>query len=1138
MPETNSNSTREALFATNIDDAKDEMDFELTATLDQDTILDLINRNPKSIELGGVDENDTTVNEFSDNTECLLDSIQVRVVRLTPCYVNKTIDSVQHSYQDIVQWSYLKTYCLDKQKLLQDIDYVEKGKKFPKINCNADSYDADGEATVGTPNGEETLNVTTIMKNEGSSKWNEFTISDYYSTPLNETDQNNLVTIGVEVTPDKLGYISGSIDKINLTAKSIMPAFVSNELKTSPSFVRYVKLEDDLYFFCDRYDSQSDLLGISDNSYSVTNENLKWELASSTGANSEIYDEIKSSTLTEIGTSNGITYYYYYKNNDWDKAFFPKKIETKQTDELVTDDNGNVVYEDATTLVPMYEKVKYGNDWFDYIKNEMALNQKTYYDSNSNLIGTRWEATESFINTFCSQNAIVQALGFLTGKSLGKDAYAFNSYNTDKFLRLWRVKNGEYYYYNTDLTDIVATAEWDYVFKNAKDAEKGSDIIFTEESPTAINYTNSNFDGWQWYYSFRKVANHFNPITLREAIEYTDNIDIGGNYGELKYKCNLYIYQQQKVLDLFVTILSAGRAYWFYDEKGRYEIHNDKPQKNPVLLITDENCISSSNQRSFEKQIAGYHITFKDENNSFQTGEIYVLREGQTLANHTRDIKDLSFSGITNAKQAWAMGAYLLGQSITQREIWTRKLNHIGNSLTIGSLVNVQSSTLEIGTDNSGRIVKLIEDDTYIYGFLIDNIYKYRAEYNTDGSNIQGCSIMQPTEATSSRIITVRFANKTQQENGISVVQNDDTIVYSNCYGKTNLVLLEKKIIKSTHKQENQENDNDTETTSLTNFVPKLGDVVAFGNVGSITSKAVVFNLSFDENNCITVQLYPYFDSLYTAGEKLPVYESNVTRKSVSDNIPTVNTETYSIVNNSIEKSNAVFNDKISKIKEISSTTISYGVSESDSIEPTSYGDTVPTSLQKGTWLWVKTVITYTDDSTDTSYTKSYIGTDGEDGKSVYIKSSTKNGDTTTIVLNDGTTDTTLTIKDGEDGSNGTAGKNGYVHVAWSTSADGKTDFSTSVSTGKTYIGVYSDNTEEDSLLYSDYSWTKIKGDKGEQGEKGADGKNGGYQDYLFTVGDFDLSDEELRALEWFDAPPIVADGKCLYMATKWIDGE
>ncbi len=931
MPETISNADREKLFVKNINDAKDEMDFELTATLDQDTILDLINRNPKSIELGGVDDDATTVNEFSDNTECLLDSIQVRVVRLTPCYVAKNIDSQQHSYQDVVQWSYLKTYCLDKQKLLQDIDYVEKGKKFPKINCNADSYNVDTQATVITPDGKETLNVKEVMTKEGSSKWNAFPISNYYSTPLNKTDQENLVTIGVEITPDKLGYISNSINKINLSAKAIMPAFVSNKLKSNPNFIRYVKKENNLYFFCDRYDAQSDILGISDDSYSITNSSLKWELASSTGANSEIFDEIKSSALTEIGSKDEITYSYYLKNNSWDKVFFPKKIETKQIDELVTDNNGNVVYEDATTLVPMYEKVKYGNDWFNYIKNEMALNKKSYYDSNSNLIGTRWEATESFINTFCSQNAIVQALGFLTGKSLGKDAYAFNSYNTDKFLRLWRVKGGEYFYYNTDLTDAVPITELDSVLKYAKEAESGSEIIFTEESPIAIDYQNPNYVDWKWYYSFRKAEGNFNPVTLREAIEYTDNIDIGGSYGELKYKCNLYVYQQQKVVNLFSTILSAARAYWFYDEKGRYEIHNDKPLKNPVLLITDENCLSSSNTRSFTKQIAGYHITFKDENNSFQNGEIYVLREGQTLENHTRDIKDLSFSGITNAKQAWALGAYLLGQSITQREIWTRKLNHIGNSLTIGSLVNVQSSTLEIGTDNSGRITKLIEDENYIYGFLIDNVYSYRAEYNADESNVQGCSIMQPTESTSSRIVTVRFANKNQQTKGISVVQNDETIIYSNCYGKTNLVLLEKRIIKANHKQENQKDDEDTETSSLSNFIPKLGDIVAFGNVGRITSKAVVFNLTYDENNCVTVQLYPYFDSLYSAGKKLPIYESNITRKSITDNIPIKNAETYSIVNNSIEKSNSNIQSQISKIED----SINNIVLDADTTPPT-----------------------------------------------------------------------------------------------------------------------------------------------------------------------------------------------------------
>ena len=51
---------------------------------------------------------------------------------------------------------------------------------------------------------------------------------------------------------------------------------------------------------------------------------------------------------------------------------------------------------------------------------------------------------------------------------------------------------------------------------------------------------------------------------------------------------------------------------------------------------------------------------------------------------------------------------------------------------------------------------------------------------------------------------------------------------------------------------------------------------------------------------------------------------------------------------------------------------------------------------------------------------------------------------------------------------------------------------------------------------------------------KGADG---GYQDYVFAVGAFDLTNAQLLALDWSDAPPAVtADKPCLYMATKWID--
>ena len=177
----------------------------------------------------------------------------------------------------------------------------------------------------------------------------------------------------------------------------------------------------------------------------------------------------------------------------------------------------------------------------------------------------------------------------------------------------------------------------------------------------------------------------------------------------------------------------------------------------------------------------------------------------------------------------------------------------------------------------------------------------------------------------------------------------------------------------------------------------------------------------------------------------------------------------------------------------IALVTITYGKSSSESTQPSSWGGSVPT-LSKGDWLWVKTVTDYTDSTSKTTIQKSYVGTDGEDGTSVYVTSATKTGGVTTVVLSDGTT---MTIADGEDGTNGTNGQNGqdgspaYVHIAWANSADGTLDFSTTVSYGKSYMGVYTDSTLADSNDPEDYNWSKIKGETGAQGPQGQTGATG-----------------------------------------------
>ena len=85
----------------------------------------------------------------------------------------------------------------------------------------------------------------------------------------------------------------------------------------------------------------------------------------------------------------------------------------------------------------------------------------------------------------------------------------------------------------------------------------------------------------------------------------------------------------------------------------------------------------------------------------------------------------------------------------------------------------------------------------------------------------------------------------------------------------------------------------------------------------------------------------------------------------------------------------------------------------------------------------------------------------------------------------------------GEDGAQGVPGARGsdgrtsYLHTAYANSPTGDRDFSTTNSTGKEYIGTYSDFEINDSNDYRRYKWVKIKGENGRDGNNGRDGRNG-----------------------------------------------
>ena len=79
----------------------------------------------------------------------------------------------------------------------------------------------------------------------------------------------------------------------------------------------------------------------------------------------------------------------------------------------------------------------------------------------------------------------------------------------------------------------------------------------------------------------------------------------------------------------------------------------------------------------------------------------------------------------------------------------------------------------------------------------------------------------------------------------------------------------------------------------------------------------------------------------------------------------------------------------------------------------------------------------------------------------------------------------------GVQGARGSDGRTSYLHTAYSNSATGDRDFSTTNSTNKEYIGTYTDFEINDSNDYRRYKWVKIKGENGRDGNNGRDGRNG-----------------------------------------------
>lgn len=162
----------------------------------------------------------------------------------------------------------------------------------------------------------------------------------------------------------------------------------------------------------------------------------------------------------------------------------------------------------------------------------------------------------------------------------------------------------------------------------------------------------------------------------------------------------------------------------------------------------------------------------------------------------------------------------------------------------------------------------------------------------------------------------------------------------------------------------------------------------------------------------------------------------------------------------------------------IRNTSVLYGLSMAETVPPTAWYQNPP-ALVKGQWFWTKTVWTYTDNTTETGYQKTYVARDGNDGNNGIAGKDGVGIRSTTITYAQGTSGTVApTTGWTSQVPNVPAGQFLWTKTVWS----------------------YTDNTNE-----TGYSVSKIgeqgpqgvkgetgaKGDRGEKGDRGLQGPQG-----------------------------------------------
>lgn len=859
---------------------------------------------PKTDEEYNINERRYVFRKFFTEEECrklsgftgdnILDLVEVRVIRLTPCYINQTGTKsdtyTDMTYQDLFTWTYLRTATFDKDAYLDALN--------------------------------------------NASNINAVRASNYPQRPQPiESDINNFVYLALEAKEDSTNSMGGVLNKLNVIAESFTPKYSILDKKWYPESVweenKYYyksdngrpveisteeyeqKVIDDQEHYYKRRNGNDfisqirneiftyDNLCTDEKGYAIVNPLLKYKIPDSvsfkylsSNTASQVVHAITGSFLTNdsktydcIQMDKMAEFYEFCEDiNDKTKQNYiglPTNLVSS-----IDNCNPNRIHKGSDFRNAGYSEYdgSYGTDYAECWANEDGTRAVvvTCVPNNGNIITAsrfkqlqaQWEIeslsdTSIIMAQYTGSNSIQKCEYYAQAYHMLIAAYFESHYGrsgyeviTNKFnsqgivIRLDNHLDRAYEIFER-LKDIPINALRNGVYKD-----------FIKE----LNYVISKHDNFK----VDDIYESYIIDILEQTVQNNQTqklVKESDGYSHVRFECNGVITNEVKLETLVQKILLTGRSYLKRSDENKYEPLMGRPNPYPVTVLNQRNCISKSNTKSYEELPCGFQVSCIDEADNYDTNDFYVMANGESYKNPSAKIEQFAMDFVTNKWQLASLARFNLAAKLYQLESYTRTVGMLGYSISLGDTVLLQDDSLLIGTDRSGRIMELLEDDDNIYGFSTDEPFEYTGEIDPESKLcVQGCTVLQPSQKGGSRCVTLRCAKPDQS---YIVGPNKYTMVR----GLTNLFLLSTIIKKKTNKQidmTDAANINEYPSEELL-FNPKIDNVVAFGNVSSITSKAVVMQIKPSEKGQFTLSLVPYNEKIYESGFGMPVFKSNMT---------------------------------------------------------------------------------------------------------------------------------------------------------------------------------------------------------------------------------------------------------------------